>query len=107
MWRFKRETFGKFTYKGQLFSAFGMHARVTEMTRQGHSVVSGILSEDTKMIFRSKSARIFWLVQMSYEMWDYSPSGELYYEKFLNSFARYIIYTRLQFIVILYIQLFF
>ena len=25
---------------------------------------------------RSRSARIFWLVQMSYEMWDYAPDGE-------------------------------
>ena len=28
------------------------------------------MAESTKFVFRSQAARIFWLVQMSKEMWD-------------------------------------
>ncbi len=56
----------------------------------GEPVRSGILTEATKMTFRSRSARIFWLVQMSHEMWDYAHDGEVYYEKFL-AFVRILL----------------
>ncbi|EWM23480.1 dep domain containing protein [Nannochloropsis gaditana] len=68
----------------------GIRARVKELSRGESSVCSGLLTADTKMTFRSRSARIFWLVQMSYEMWDYAPDGEVYLEKFL-SFARLLL----------------
>ena len=60
---------------------------------------SGLISEDTKLTFRSRSARIIWLVQMSSEMWEFaSPfnnsgnhhqeaSCKLYFDKFVE-FAR-------------------
>jgi hypothetical protein len=43
--------------------------------------MSGYFSEKTKMTFRSLSARVFLLVQMSSEMWDFAENGELYFEK--------------------------
>ena len=36
-------------------------------------VKSGHVTKDTKITFRSCSARIIWLVQISSEMWDYAP----------------------------------
>jgi len=66
--------------------------------RNGNDLLkSGFLTSETKITFRSRSARIFWLVQISSEMWDYaSPyagldgrdgSCEIYFDKFI-SFAK-------------------
>ena len=62
---------------------------------------SGLISEDTKLTFRSRSARIIWLVQMSSEMWDFaSPyeavgnqihhesSCKIYFDKFIEFVRR-------------------
>lgn len=47
------------------------------MIRHGdHVIRSGLISEDTKLTFRSRSARIIWLVQMSTEMWDFASPYE-------------------------------
>jgi hypothetical protein len=62
---------------------------------------SGFLTNETKITFRSRSARIFWLVQISSEMWDYtSPYSqyvergnkdgccEIYFDKFVSFMKR-------------------
>ena len=59
---------------------------------------SAFITEDTKITYRSLSARIIWLVQISSEMWDYaSPyetSGgdggacEIYFDKFVSFMYR-------------------
>ena len=59
---------------------------------------SGFLTPETKITFRSRSSRIFWLVQISAEMWDYaSPyverggrdgSCEIYFDKFISFMRR-------------------
>ena len=61
-------------------------------------IKSGFLTEETKITFRSRSSRIFWLVQISSEMWDYaSPyveqdNGdgccEIYFDKFVTFMKR-------------------
>ena len=45
-------------------------ARIEDIKRSKVPVDSGVLTKRTKVIFRSRSARIFWLVQMSSEMWQ-------------------------------------
>jgi hypothetical protein len=35
----------------------------------------GVISERTHFVFRSRSARIIWLVQISSEMWEYDQNG--------------------------------
>ncbi|CAG8441084.1 2217_t:CDS:2 [Acaulospora colombiana] len=42
--------------------------------------------KNTKAIFRSESAKIFILVQMSREMWEFDEDGDLYYEKTVDGF---------------------
>lgn len=42
---------------------------------------SGLITENTKFIFRSRSANIFLFFQMSREMWEFADDGELYFEK--------------------------
>ena len=49
---------------------------------------SGVVMEETRFVFRSASCRLFLLVQMSKEMWDFANDGELHYEKFLNRFMK-------------------
>jgi hypothetical protein len=45
------------------------------------NVRSGLITPNTKVNFRSRSARLYLLLQMSQEMWDYADDGELYFEK--------------------------
>ena len=48
---------------------------------------SGIVTDETKITFRSRSSRIFWLIQMSVELWDYAapyPVCEIYWDKFVG-----------------------
>ncbi len=59
---------------------------------------SGIITADTMITFRSRSARIFWLVQMSSEMWDYAAPYrvssdeesccEIYFDRFVSFMHR-------------------
>ena len=64
------------------------------------AIKSGVVTEDTKITFRSRSSRIIWLVQISSEMWDYAspyearnnnsnshfhgPTCEIYFDKFTS-----------------------
>jgi hypothetical protein len=81
--------------------------KIDEMSAGGNlRVKSGLITFDTKLTFRSKyiclplaihlltdalwfllvprSARLFFLVQLSEEMWDYADDGELYFEKVIG-----------------------
>ena len=48
----------------------------------------GVITHATKLTFRTRSASLFWLVQMSREMWEFSSDGDLKFETFLNKFTR-------------------
>ena len=39
-----------------------------------------------QVVFRSSSAKLFLLIQMSREMWDFDLNGDLYFEKAINGF---------------------
>lgn len=58
-----------------IFYAKGVRGNVMEIRSKinGRLVKSGHVTNDTKITFRSCSARIIWLVQISSEMWDYAP----------------------------------
>jgi Vacuolar membrane-associated protein Iml1 len=85
--RFKRTVFGSPAYRGKVFNLLGMRASVRELTRHGRPAVSGVLTERTNFIFRSRSSRFFWLVQVSIEMYEYAPNGQLYLEIFISDFV--------------------
>ena len=90
MWRFTDATMNLPVHRGKIFNIAGIRARVEDVKRRDSTVESGVLMNKTKVVFRSRSARIFWLVQMSAEMWKPfdSSSGELYFERFINGFVR-------------------
>jgi hypothetical protein len=88
MWRFKSDMFGRPVHVGQTVTAVGgVQAQVQELGIKGTPMISGVISERTHFVFRSRSARIIWLVQISSEMWEYDQNGDLYFEKFLNQFV--------------------
>jgi Vacuolar membrane-associated protein Iml1 len=80
--------FGRPVHVGQTVTAVGgVQAQVQELGIKGTPMISGVISERTHFVFRSRSARIIWLVQISSEMWEYDQNGDLYFEKFLNQFV--------------------
>lgn len=90
IWRFKRDVIGVTTYVGKTFNINGMRATARELRgSQGERVDSAILVDSTTFNLRSRSTRIFWLVQMSYEMWE--PNGadddSLHMERLVDGFA--------------------
>ncbi|GBG30153.1 Vacuolar membrane-associated protein IML1, partial [Hondaea fermentalgiana] len=91
-WRFRAAMHGRCCYIGQKLSVNGHNVSVDEMLERGNRPVAcGIVRESTKFIFRSCSARVFWLVQMSKEMWNFTEDGELYFERFLNRFVTQVL----------------
>ncbi len=87
MWRFKRAMFGRPVYIGQNIGVDGVQATIQELGNSGKPMISGIITERSHFIFRSRSTRIIWLVQISSEMWEYDQNGDIYFEKFLHKFV--------------------
>jgi DEP domain-containing protein 5 len=49
-------------------------------------VHSGLITGDTRFVFRSRSAKMFMYIQMSKEMMEYGDDGLLYYERAVSVF---------------------
>ncbi|EEC45548.1 predicted protein [Phaeodactylum tricornutum CCAP 1055/1] len=92
---FQQNLMGSWIYEGQrLFDATrGIHAHAREIRHDDHQARSGIVTQDTMITYRSRSSRIFWLIQISAEMWDYSSPYanyedesrcEVYFDKFVK-----------------------
>ena len=62
--------FGRPVYIGQNVAINSLQAQIQELRIKSQQVVSGIVTHNTKFVFRSRSSRIIWLVQLSAEMWD-------------------------------------
>ncbi|EEC13149.1 dep domain-containing protein 5, depd5, putative [Ixodes scapularis] len=56
------------------------------MWAHGEQVASGVITEDTKIVYRSASSMVYLFLQMSSEMWDFDINGDLYFEKAVNGF---------------------
>jgi hypothetical protein len=75
---FQNSLKGSWIYEGQRLTenTKGIKAHAREIRHGNYSAKSGIVTEDTMVTVRSRSARIIWLVQLSCEMWDYSSPYE-------------------------------
>ncbi|UYV61354.1 DEPDC5 [Cordylochernes scorpioides] len=60
--------------------------QVFELWAHGERVSSGLVTEDTKIVYRSASSMFYLFIQMSSEMWEFDINGELYIEKAFNGF---------------------
>ena len=81
IWRFKESVVGEAIWRGKSFALGGVRATVRDARKLTLEVTAGVIGESTRFIFRSRSTRIFWLVQMSAEMWEHAPDGELFFDK--------------------------
>jgi len=92
---FQKTLIDSWIYEGQRLHEpnRGIQANAREIRHGDHLARSGIVTEDTKITYRSRSARIFWLVQVSAEMWDYASPYErgreeslceLYFDRFIS-----------------------
>ena len=63
-----------------------VRCQVNQLWSQGNRVSSGVITSDTKVVFRSPSAMVYLFIQMSSEMWQFDVHGELFYEKAVNGF---------------------
>ncbi|VDK51723.1 unnamed protein product [Anisakis simplex] len=86
MWRYRSCILNTCAYIGKKFEWLGIPTTVCELWAKGETVRSGYVSEDTRVVFRSCSAMLLVYVQMSSEMWDIDPHGDLYFEKCVNGF---------------------
>ncbi|CAN3362101.1 vacuolar membrane-associated protein Iml1p [Diutina catenulata] len=51
----------------------------------GKQVFSGYISANTNVVYRSESAKLTVLVQLSMEMWHFEENGEIMFHKLVNS----------------------
>jgi hypothetical protein len=78
---FQNSLKGSWIYEGERLTenVKNIKAHAREIRHGNYVAKSGIVTEDTMIAFRSRSARIIWLVQLSCEMWDYtSPYDHSY-----------------------------
>jgi hypothetical protein len=106
MLRFKQSLVGQCIHKNKKPFYLGVRAQVKEVICEGQPVWSGAVTSRTKVIFRSRSARIYLLIQvffvpkagvlfemlmvlcatqLSKEMWEFDEDGDLYFEKAVRS----------------------
>ncbi|KAL2315499.1 Vacuolar membrane-associated protein iml1 [Schizosaccharomyces pombe] len=87
MWKLFRELCGKCVYLKQRVSFIGdVPGEIRCIWRKGKKCHSAYISERTKPIFRSESARFLIFIQMSEEMWHFEEDGELNYNKAIDGF---------------------
>ncbi|GME78672.1 unnamed protein product [Ambrosiozyma monospora] len=58
---------------------------VRRIYRNGTKVFSAYVGENTKIVYRSESARFIIFIQASAEMWHFEESGQQMFHKFVNS----------------------
>ncbi|KAI5731066.1 hypothetical protein M8J77_004068 [Diaphorina citri] len=88
MWRLKNHMMDTCVYLNKKIEFCGgtVRCHVYEMWSHGERVACGVISENTKVVFRSSTSMVYLFLQMSSEMWDFDIHGDLYFEKAVNGF---------------------
>ncbi|XP_014236946.1 GATOR complex protein DEPDC5 isoform X4 [Trichogramma pretiosum] len=88
MWRLKNSLVNTCVYMNKKIEFCGgsIRCQVYEMWLQGDRVACGVITDDTKVVFRSSTSMVYLFIQMSSEMWDFDIHGDLYFEKAVNGF---------------------
>ncbi|KAG2194867.1 hypothetical protein INT47_002661 [Mucor saturninus] len=87
MWRLQQRLKGTCVYlEKKILFAGSIKATVKRLFANEEQLTSGYITETTRMIFRSASAKYFLFIQMSREMWEFDEDGELYFEKAVSNF---------------------
>lgn len=86
MWKFSSKMYDSCVFLGQrILFIETIRAVVKGIYRDGRKVLSGYISEKTKIVYRSESAKILFLIQITDEMWHFEENGEETFHKFVNS----------------------
>ncbi|XP_077296964.1 GATOR complex protein Iml1 isoform X2 [Arctopsyche grandis] len=88
MWRLKNHLNNTCVYMNKKIEHCGgtIRCQVYEMWSQGDRVACGVITDETKIVFRSSTSMVYLFIQMSSEMWDFDIHGDLYFEKAVNGF---------------------
>ncbi|KAH7031719.1 hypothetical protein BKA57DRAFT_370814, partial [Linnemannia elongata] len=87
MWRLRTSLVGSCVYESKKILYLGcIRAQVKEIYVGNQSVPSGYISSDTRIIFRSESAKYFIFIQMSREMWEFDEDGDIFFERVIFGF---------------------
>ncbi|KAL5290697.1 DEPDC5 family protein [Megaselia abdita] len=88
MFRLKQCLTNTCVYKNKKieYTEMPIRCQVYEMWSGGERVNCGVITNDTKIVFRSSTSMVYLFLQMSSEMWDYDIHGDLYFEKAVNGF---------------------
>ncbi|XP_053383864.1 GATOR complex protein Iml1-like [Mercenaria mercenaria] len=86
MHRLRTSMIGSCVYLNKKIEFSEMRAQVNELWCKGEKVTCGVVSEETRIVYRSSTAVVQIFIQMSSEMWDFDINGDLYFEKAVNGF---------------------
>ncbi|KAJ3271438.1 vacuolar membrane-associated protein iml1 [Terramyces sp. JEL0728] len=81
MWQLKNSLIGNCVYVGKKVTSLGVRGQIKGIYLNGVAKLSGYVSEQTRPIFRSETAKYFIFIQMSKEMWEFDEDGEIVFEK--------------------------
>lgn len=86
MWCLSSQLVQSCLFSGQKLTFFdSIRATVNGIYRDGKKVLSGYVDEKTRVVFRSESARMIFLIQITDEMWNFEETGEQLFQKMVNS----------------------
>lgn len=87
MWRLSSTLQGKCCFRTQRISYCDcVRATILDIYRNGKKVKFAYIGADTRIIYRSESARMVYFLQISAEMWHFEESGQVIFHKMINSF---------------------
>jgi len=94
MWRLKKQLMDSVVFTNKQICACKdtIRCSVLEMWNQGVKLACGVVTQDTKVVFRSTTAMVYLFIQMSTEMWHFDMYGDLYFEKAVNGFLYEMFY---------------
>ena len=81
MWQLSSDWEGLAIYKGQRIASRGFRVEVSALFKGNASVLTGVITKKTIINFKSKSARLVWMIEITKDMYEYTGSGLLYIEK--------------------------
>ena len=99
-WRIRSALQQQTVHMGKAIVVEGMKLRLDEMSRVDDELgglvrcSSGLVTSSTRLTFRSRSARLLFFVQMSYEMWEHADDGEVHFEKTVGFFRNLLMQWR-------------
>lgn len=77
MWRLKLKLRDTCAFVGRKITSCGIRCDVTETLRNGEPVLSGLITDQTSFVFRSRLGMFYLCIQMSREMNSFDSLGQV------------------------------